>query len=301
MDKDLSFIYAKKKLILAPMDGITDIAFREICEEMGASFTVSEMISSDALVRGKVKPVSYIRGSLKINIVQLFGNDPIIFLKAAKMIENEVDGIDVNFGCPSSRLVNNRMGGWLLNDPLRIYEIIRTLSENLSVPVSAKIRIGFNDFSLEKYKFVLRMIEKGGASFITIHGRTVKQGFSGVSDWDAILMAKKVVGIPIIGNGDVRRKDDLDKLEYVDAIMVGRAAIGNPFIFNDFRIPTFSERVSIAKDYLVRASKYSIEFSRIRLNVGYFFKGVEGGKALRSKIFNTKDLVSLRKVLDSLN
>ena len=197
----------KNPFILSPMDDVTDIAFRELACENGASYSVSELTSVDAFVRGKIFKSRYERGNLKVNSVQLFGSKPETFVEAAKILGDEADIIDINFGCPSANVNANDSGAILLKDPKNVGKIVGALVKNINKPITAKIRLGYEKMS---YMDVAREVEDAGAEVLAIHGRTGKQKYTGRANWDAIKEVHDNVNIPIIGNGDVSSEDDID-------------------------------------------------------------------------------------------
>ncbi|MFW5704693.1 MAG: tRNA dihydrouridine synthase [Nanoarchaeota archaeon] len=311
MDK----ISLKKQLkqnpfILAPMDDVTDIAFRELCEENGASYTTTELISSDAFIREKVFKSRFEKGNLKINSVQFFGNNPDSILEAAKKVGNEADIIDVNFGCPSPSVINHESGAALLKDPKNVSEIVSKLVKHIDKPVTAKIRLGYvNTNHLE----VAKEIEDAGAEVIAVHGRTAKQKYSGKANWDAISEVYSALKIPVVGNGDISNEEDID--EYLnkscDGMMIGRAAIGNPLIFKRFynywktgKKLTFDDVKKEQKKqfgfYLENLEKR--EFHNLPLKIQrqamWFMKGQNGVTRLREKISSTKNIEEIKKLIE---
>lgn len=220
----------KNPFVLAPMDDVTDIAFRELCEERGASYSTTELTSIDALVRDKVYKSRYERGNLKINSVQLFGSKPEVFVEAAKIVLDEADIIDVNFGCPSPTVTRNDGGSALLRDPKNVSQIISKLVKHIDKPITAKIRLGYTKMD---HLSIAKEIEDAGASLIAVHGRTAKQKYTGAANWDAIKEVYDALEIPVVGNGDIKSEEDARKYlnKSSGGLMIGRAAIGNPHLF----------------------------------------------------------------------
>jgi len=287
--------------ILAPMDDVTDLAFRELCEEMGASYSTCELTSIDALVRDKVKKDRYARGNLKYSSVQLFGSKLDVFVEAANKVGNDADAIDVNFGCPSASVNANDAGAMLLKDPKDPGRIIKLLVKNIDKPITAKIRLGYTETT---YLEVAKEIEKAGANVLAVHGRTAQQKYSGLANWDAIKEIYDNTDITLIGNGDIKEVEDIDKYlgSHCDALMIGRAAIGNPHIFKEFSHYYKTGEKLIVKDkkeiqkklflrYLEIFKKYDIPKANQRIwrQAMWFFKGIEGAKELRKKIVEVRD------------
>lgn len=223
----------KKPFILAPMDEVTDLGFRKLCEELGSCWTTTELTNVKSILANGCSPSRYEKGFLKTNVIQLFGNDANDFLLAAKKIEKQADWFDVNFGCPSTKVCGSNCGSILLKDPKNVYDIIKILVDNFDKPITAKIRLGYEKTN---YLEIAKQIEKAGASCIAVHGRTAKQKYSGVADWEAIKNIYNELKIPVIGNGDIKNVEDIEKYlnKYCDGLMIGRAAIGNPIIFEEF-------------------------------------------------------------------
>ena len=309
MNIDFRDLIKKNPFFLAPMDDVTDIAFRKLCEDLGSCYTITELTSIEALVRDKVLKSRYRRGNLKINVVQLFGSDVKTFVEAAKIVENEADIIDVNFGCPSPRVTGNDSGAALLQDPKNVGEIIRELVKNTNKPITAKIRLGYEKST---YLEVAKEIEKAGASLICVHGRTAKQKYTGKADWDAIKQVYDALSIPVIGNGDICCEEDIDKYlgSHCDALMIGRSAIGNPIIFQRFnkyfKTGEKLETEDIKKkqkelflEYLEIIRKFEMHKieSKIQHQAMCFMKGIEGVKDLRAKLMKTKDITEIIELI----
>ncbi|MFW6285603.1 MAG: tRNA dihydrouridine synthase [Nanoarchaeota archaeon] len=291
----------KNPFILAPMDNVTDIGFRQLCEKHHASYTCSELTSVEALIREKVPKYRYQRGNLKINCVQLFGSNYKNFSKALDIIDDQTDIIDVNFGCPSTTLHKNNSGAILLKDPQNVSKIIQNLVDHTNKPVTAKIRLGYNKTN---YLEVAKQIEDAGANLITLHARTAKQRYSGKANWDAIKKLYKTSNIPIVGNGDIKDENDIDKYlnKYSDALMLGRSAIGNPIIFKRFYNYYKTGQKLKIKDIKENQKKLFIQYLKeienkqfykkdikIASQAMWFMKGIKGAKELRINIMQIKD------------
>jgi tRNA-dihydrouridine synthase B len=229
------------RVILAPLCGITDAVFRKICRDRGADLTVTEMISSDGLVRnsnqvGALRGLDMSQGPLSL---QIFGNDPETMGEAAEILsELEPRFLDMNFGCPVRKIVDKNGGSAVLKDVALLHRICKRVVERSRAPVSAKIRSGWDKPTAAQLRDIGRAIEDAGVSMIAVHARTKKQGFSGAADWVLIESIKSAVSIPVVGNGDVDGPASYFKMREqtgCDAVMIGRCAIGNPWIFEEIR------------------------------------------------------------------
>lgn len=300
MNKSTIFLKKLKNnpLVLAPLDAYSDLSFREICEKY-CGYTVSEMVSSDALVREKVPKYRFERGELKFNVVQIFGSDAQTMAESTEFLEDEADAIDINFGCPSPRLSKNEQGSALLKNPEKIEEIVEKVVKTTKLPVSAKIRVGYNNYN---HLEIAKKVEDANADLITVHGRTKKQGYSGEANWDKIFDIKDELRIPVIGNGDVKENRDLEKLERVDGLMIGRAAMGNPLIFEQILNPkiqiTFDKQKILFQEYVSKLEYYNqVNLKSLKLQACQFFKGFEKSKEFRINILKSKSLDDIKKVL----
>ena len=224
--------------VLAPMAGITDLPFRLLCKEQGADLLYTEMVSAKAISYHNRNTVSLMETDPKEYPValQLFGSEPELMGEVAKSIEDQpFDILDINMGCPVPKVVNNGEGSALLKDPALIREIIKAVSGAVRKPVTAKMRIGFEGADVDPVE-IARIMEDAGAAAIAVHGRTRQQYYSGRADWETIRRIKEAVSVPVIGNGDV---DSPEKAEAMfretgcDAVMIGRAVRGNPWIFRE--------------------------------------------------------------------
>jgi nifR3 family TIM-barrel protein len=237
----MAFSWDKVKrpiLALAPMEGYTDSAFRQLVKEYAPEvICFTEFTSADALKYNSKKSIGKIGFSKKEKplIVQLFGKYPEHFVEAAKYAEGMgADGIDINMGCPAKNVINSQHGSALLKNPDLAYEIVESLSKNTNLPVSVKMRIGFKEYEEKSFLEFCVNLEKRGAKSLTIHGRTTKQGYTGLADWNPVYKVKQKVGITVIGNGDITSPQKaVKKLQNLDGVMVGRATFGNPLIMRD--------------------------------------------------------------------
>jgi tRNA-dihydrouridine synthase B len=295
------------KAILSPMSGVTDVAFRTLCKKYGAGITYTEFVSSAAIVRGnkhslKMLEVSEIE---KPVAVQLFGNSVEEIVEAAKLLEYKFDLIDINCGCPAWKVIKTGAGSALLNEPAKIKEFVTKLVGAVEKPITVKIRSGIGSEKINALE-VAKAVEEAGGVAIAIHGRTQKQGYSGKSDWSVIKKVKEEVNIPVIGNGDVFTPEDFkEKLEYskVDAIMIARGAIGNPYIFK--QIQDYMEtgeydskcKIELFFEYLELAKKYGIKFSAIKGHAVAFTKGMKGSVKIRQELGKFKTVEEIEGFL----
>lgn len=227
------------RLLLAPMAGISNMALRAVAKEHGAGLVCTEMISADGVIRGNPKTLTLMAASPEERrhgpfAIQLFGKDGDVMARAAQMIEASADIIDLNFGCPARKVVRSGSGAALLKQPEVLGDIVGKVVKCVSSPVTAKIRSGWDEKSKNAVE-IARIIEDCGAAAITVHPRTRSQRLSGLSDWNIIADVKDAISIPVIGNGDVNSPEDAKamlELTGCDGIMIGRGALGNPWIFS---------------------------------------------------------------------
>jgi len=303
-------------LLLAPMADVTNLAFRLLCRQNGADLTYTEMISEDALLnknrkallKGLSSPADRPFG------IQLIGSSPEKLREAALFIEDEYSPelIDVNMGCPVQRITGTGRGSALLNSKTVVYEIISELTAVLKTPVTAKIRILERE---EKTLEIARLIEKAGASALTVHGRRAKQMYSGSSDLTVIRAVKRELSIPVIANGDIRDEESAETtLDFTgcDGLMIGRAAMGNPFIFKRIRhyLET-GEKLEVDKQvrqledfkiYVALLEEYNLYSStNVRMHAHWFTKGLRGSRQIREKVNNLKDGKALIELIRSFS
>ena len=304
------------RAILAPLCGITDAVFRKICLDRGADMAVTEMISSDALTRDKEDAVRSLKG-LEMNqgplSLQIFGGDPARMAEsAARLSPLEPEYIDLNFGCPVRKIVSQNGGSAVLRDLPLLGRICREVVRRSAVPVSAKIRAGWDKASGERIREISRTIEDTGVSMLAVHARTRKQGFSGRANWDLIAEAKDAVSIPVVGNGDVAGADDVLRMRRhtgCDAVMIGRGAVGNPWIFAEIRAmldgehyapPSPRERVEVLLDHVRREVELNGEPQGViatRKVMAAYIKRLPGARKLRGKMMRATRLAELHDIL----
>ena len=305
------------RVLLAPLCGITTAPFRRICLEHGADMAVTEMISSEAMTRGNRGGCRAVRGADMgdgLQSIQVFGGDPERMGETAAVLSGEFEPqyIDMNFGCPVKKIVRGGGGSACLRDLGHLYRICRRVVERSSVPVSAKIRAGWDRSSGDGVRDIARTIEDAGVSMLAVHARTRKQAFQGRANWELIARAKAAVGIPVIGNGDVRCADDVVRMGEetgCDAVMIGRGAIGNPWIFAEVRAglegreyvpPTAHERVATLLTHAREAARLDGEprgIISLRKVMAAYIKRLPGARALRERLVQAEYVAELEEVL----
>lgn len=302
------------KLFLAPLAGISDRAFRIICKNFGADITVTEMISAKGLYYKDKKTSSlYAFGDEEYPIgIQLFGSEPDIIEYATKEIsELKPMFIDINMGCPVPKIVGNKEGSFLMTKPKLVHEIIYKAASATDIPVSVKIRAGFDDENKNAVE-IAQIAEDAGASFITVHGRTKTQMYSGKADLNIIKKVKEAVKIPVVGNGDIFSYKDAETMKKqtgCDALMIARGALGNPFIFEEiksgfknieYKPPSNRERIETALEHLKKIIYFKGEktaISESRKHMAWYLKGMKNSSEIKNKIFSAKTFSEIENIL----
>lgn len=312
----------KSHAVLAPMAGVSDRAYRELCVRFGAAYCVSEMVSSKALSFNskKSEELMEISGLERPCGIQIFGDDPKCMADAAKhALENKPDIIDINMGCPAPKISSNGSGSALMKNPRLCGEIVKAVTAVTDIPVTVKIRKGWDDDSVNAVE-VAKICESAGAAAITVHGRTRQQYYKPPVDYDIIRAVRESVSVPVIANGDIdsaeRAKEVMD-ITGCDLVMIGRATLGNPWIFSQINAylenpnvkihtPDLEERLGVMIEHIGKMVEYKGEHMAMlqarKLVVGYF-KGMKGAAALRNeagKIKTLDDLYELRQKALSL-
>lgn len=312
----------KSHAVLAPMAGVSDRAYRELCVRFGAAYCVSEMVSSKALSFNskKSEELMEISDLERPCGIQIFGDDPKCMADAAKhALENKPDIIDINMGCPAPKISSNGSGSALMKNPRLCGEIVKAVTAVTDIPVTVKIRKGWDDDSVNAVE-VAKICESAGAAAITVHGRTRQQYYKPPVDYDIIRAVRESVSVPVIANGDIdsaeRAKEVMD-ITGCDLVMIGRATLGNPWIFSQINAylenpnvkihtPDLEERLGVMIEHISKMVEYKGEHMAMlqarKLVVGYF-KGMKGAAALRNeagKIKTLDDLYELRQKALSL-
>ena len=302
------------KLVLAPLAGYTNKVYRKICHDMGASLTYTEMISDKGLLyeNEKTWKLCEIDRDEHPTTLQLFGGDIDELTKAAKLIDarSDCDIIDINMGCPVKKVLKAGSGSSLLRNVEYLEKMVRSVVQNVSKPVTVKMRIGFDHNSLN-YLEVAKAIERAGAKAICVHGRTKSDFYSGKVNLEAIKEIKENVSIPVIGNGDVKTVEDLDNMlkTGVDLVMIGRASFGNPWIFEEFNahlnnIPyvkkTDKEKIEFLLYHLselVKLKGETIAILEMRSLASWYVKGMKNNKEFKQKLINIKTVQEFKQII----
>ncbi len=303
------------KVTLAPMAGTSDLPYRIICAQMGASMVTTELISAKGIFYNNENTHKMLETSKdeSVRAIQIFGNNPEVMLEACQMIEHlDFEIIDINMGCPAPKVVRNGEGSALMQDPVLAGKIVETLVNGIKKPVTVKIRKGFDQNNVNAVEFAKAM-EAAGASSIAVHGRVRTQFYAGESDIEIVKKVKEAVKVNVIGNGDITDIHTAKHmLDYTgcDGIMIGRAAMGNPFIFREVNAyindgiilekPTVEERIKMAIHHARELVAFKGEFIAVRemrAHLGHYTKGLKGSTSLRVKINHIESFKELEEIL----
>lgn len=307
------------KAALAPMAGVTDTAYRQVCRDFGAAYTVTEMISARAIQYGdkKTGAIADMSGDRRPVFLQLFGEDPqVLALGAERMLEYGPDGIDINMGCPVPKVAGNGAGSALMKDPQRCAEIVAAVKSKVNVAVTVKMRMGWDEDNVNAVE-IARLCQQAGAQAVCIHGRTRNQMYSGKADWNIIRQVKEALSIPVIGNGDVTDAQSACRLleeTGCDMVMVGRGALGNPWIFRQINAyltdscrilppPGPAELIVTLRRHMELMCSYKGEgrgMREARKHVGWYLHGMKGAAEFRRRAGELCTLEDLDRLLQDV-
>lgn len=299
-------VFMTGRLVLAPLAGYSDLPFRLLCRMQGAALCYSEMISSHGLVYNQPATLAMLESCREDRPVafQLFGADPDVMGEAAALLNRFCPNIiDINMGCPVRKVTKRGAGAALMSNLELAGRIIRSVVDNSSSPVTVKCRSGPDHSTINAVRFA-QLAENAGAAAITVHGRTWKQAFSGTADWTIVKSVKQAVNIPVIGNGDINSFDDaFEKRQTTgcDAVMIGRAALGNPWIFsNNGRPRQLSGLIEGVRTHLSLLETYgrNHRLGSIKNHLGRYFKGFSGASQLRAAVYEAPDMHALLAILE---
>ena len=302
----IDYLNLKSPLLLAPIAGYTDSPFRKICIKHGCGLTMTELISAEGIIRNNKKTMELLSftDEERPMAIQIFGKKPEVMAEAASVVTlMKPDFIDINMGCPARKVCGSGSGAFLLKDPDLIFRITESVVKSTSIPVTAKIRTGWDENSLN-YMEVARALESAGASFITVHGRTRAQQYSGFADWNIIQEICSEVKVPVVGNGDIdsyEKAFEMMKFSGCAAVMIGRGAIGNPWIFSGIK-PEIPEIISQVKEHLeLMMEEYGGRgIHMMRKHIVKYINGIKNAAKARTLLVRAADKYEIFRILDTL-
>lgn len=303
-------------LFLAPMAGYTDLSFRTLCKEYGCDLTVTEMISAKGLFCGSKKTAELLETSETERpvIVQIFGRDPQIMADMGRrivdMMQDQILALDINMGCPAPKITGNGEGSALMREPLLVGEIVNAVAKAVPIPVTVKIRKGY-DAASENAPEIARIAEQSGAAAVTVHGRTREQMYGGQADYAAIAQVRKAISIPLVGNGDVVDAASAKRLideTGCDGIMIGRGALGNPWVFEEIRAALNGEVYTLVQhaarmETAIRHAEMTVAHKghqgilELRKHIICYLRGVRGAAQIRTKLQTAQTVGEMAKIL----